>query len=1110
MARLKHGDHVCHVYRTAAERLAVIVPFLQDGLARNEQTIYIDAADVLPAVRAALADAGEAVAVAEARGALQLLTPAQTYLRDGAFAPAAMVATARQLISAATASGYTGLRISANTNWALDSGTDLRLLTAYEAEVNLLLAASPALGMCQYDRTRFPVMALQDVLRTHPLALLDDQLCPNLFYEPLGLAAGEDGAAQRVDWMLRQLRSARAAVQEHEATLRQLQQERQRLEAMVRQIPGGVLIVEAESGRIVLCNEEMGRLCGVTITAGAAVVDYRGYPTAYPDGHPYPAEEWPLFRSLRDGLVIRDEPMALQLPDGSTRVISVSSAPLRDAAGRVVAGVVTAHDVTDARKAEQALREREDQLRAALDAARMGTWEWNLRSGKIRIGGHYDQIFGLPAGAPHQMRADFLKCVHPADLPMMRELAARGTPHESFYASEFRIIRPDGTQRWVASRGQTYWDEHGQPLRRAGVVTDITDRKEADQALRDSEERYRQLFETSPNPMLVFDWETKRFLAVNDAAVEHYGWSRAEFLARSIFDIHPDADLPRLQRHFAALPPVGKVGVWQHCKRDGTLIDVEVRGHYIQLGGRLARFVLALDITERLRAEQALRSSEAKYRSLIENLDLQIFLKDQHGRYVAANQRFCQALGKAESAIVGRTDRDLFPPALAAQYQADDQRVTERGERVENEGMLLADGKERTVRIVRTPVKDERGIVSGVLGMLWDVTEQRALENQVRQAQKMEAIGMLAGGVAHDFNNLLTVIVGNIALALGSLPEDHLSRDLMLTAEQAGVQANELTNRLLGFARQTILRPVPTALQTCMEETARILRRTVDPRITLELRTPPGLWVVEADPAQINQVVLNLCLNARDAMPDGGRLVLEAANVVIDSAHARHHLDARKGDFVRLSVSDTGHGISSDVRSRIFEPFFTTKAPGKGTGLGLSMVFGIIKQHQGWVDFASEVGQGTKFDIYLPRHGAAVKVEVAPVPAPARPRGGSETVLLADDEPMIRSLGKTILERYGYHVLLADDGLEAVQLYERERERIGLVILDLTMPRLSGHDALQHLLQIDPQVRVLIASGYSAEHLDQGYHQRAMGFISKPFRPDQLAQLVRAVLDKVR
>ncbi|MBL8793465.1 MAG: PAS domain S-box protein [Planctomycetia bacterium] len=697
--------------------------------------------------------------------------------------------------------------------------------------------------------------------------------------------------------------------------------------------------------------------------------------------------------------------------------------------------------------------------------------------------------------------------IHPDDLPVVQATFTRllHTPGGSTTV-QARCRHKDGSWRWIENTGTNLLD---QPHVRAIVSNyrDITAQKQAEQALQQSEERYRHLFESSPHPMLVYEWETQRFLAVNDAAVRHYGYTRGEWLQLTVFDINPVEDEARLREVFRGPAVDGRVGLWRHRKKDGSIIDVEIRGHWIALDGRRVRFVLALDVTERLRAEAAVRASEAKYRSLIENLELQVFLKDRAGRYAAANQRFCRALERAETEVVGRTDAELFPADQAEKFRAEELAVVASGQRREAEMLLRIEGQQRTFRVVRSPVRDERGAVGGVLGICWDVSEQRVLEAQLRQAQKMEAIGMLAGGVAHDFNNLLAVIVGNIALALGSLPENHASRDLLLTAERAGVQAADLTNRLLGFARQTILRPVPTQLQNCMEETVRILRRTVDPRIALEVRCAEHLWLVEADPAQINQVLLNLCLNARDAMPQGGRIALEAANVVLDADYPRQHVEGRGGEFVRLRIGDTGQGIPPEIRSRIFEPFFTTKEPGKGTGLGLAMVFGIIKQHQGWIDFTSEVGEGTCFDIFLPRHVPWTTTDQVPSTTRQAPRGGHETILLADDEPMIRKLGKTILERYGYRVLLAEDGLEAVQLYERERERIGLVLLDLTMPRLSGHDALQHLLQLDPLVRVVFASGYSAEHLDQAYHKRVMGFINKPFRPEQLAQVVREVLD---
>ena len=267
--------------------------------------------------------------------------------------------------------------------------------------------------------------------------------------------------------------------------------------------------------------------------------------------------------------------------------------------------------------------------------------------------------------------------------------------------------------------------------------------------------------------------------------------------------------------------------------------------------------------------------------------------------------------------------------------------------------------------------------------------------------------------------------------------------------------------------------------------------------------------MVQADPGQINQVLMNLCLNARDAMSEGGQLLLETSNVTLDEDAVRLRLEACTGDFVRLRVRDTGRGISADIMPRIFEPFFTTKAPGKGTGLGLAMVFGIVKQHQGWIDCASVVNDGARFDIYLPRCQPEATARTA-VPPSLCPQHGTETILLADDEPMIRNLGRTILQSYGYQVHLAEDGLKAVEIYQREKAHIDLVILDLTMPQLSGRDAFRQLLQIDPEVRVLFASGYSAEHVSDLERERILGFVAKPYRPEDLAFTVRSVLDQAR
>jgi CheY-like chemotaxis protein len=290
-----------------------------------------------------------------------------------------------------------------------------------------------------------------------------------------------------------------------------------------------------------------------------------------------------------------------------------------------------------------------------------------------------------------------------------------------------------------------------------------------------------------------------------------------------------------------------------------------------------------------------------------------------------------------------------------------------------------------------------------------------------------------------------------------------------------------------------------------IQGTLRLVRRLIDPRIALEARVAPDLWVVHADRGQVGQVLMNLCLNARDAMPEGGQLELSAENVVVDEDHARLRLNAQAGEFVRLQVHDTGHGIAPEVLPHIFEPFFTTKEPGKGSGLGLALVFGIVRKHGGWIECSSEVGKGTRFEIYLPRSGKSTSVTSA---TRQLPHQGTETILLVDDEPAVRQLGRAVLERYGYQVLLAADGLEGLETYQREKARIGLVILDMRMPQMSGAEVFQRLVALEPGVRVLFASGYSEGEEVEG--EQIQGRVNKPYHPNDLAQAVRLALDARR
>jgi nitrogen-specific signal transduction histidine kinase/ActR/RegA family two-component response regulator len=387
-----------------------------------------------------------------------------------------------------------------------------------------------------------------------------------------------------------------------------------------------------------------------------------------------------------------------------------------------------------------------------------------------------------------------------------------------------------------------------------------------------------------------------------------------------------------------------------------------------------------------------------------------------------------------------------------------------------------------------------------------DITEHLELSKQLVQAQKMEAVGTLAGGVAHDFNNILQVALGYSEMVLSDedLPQ-RLKADVQRVYE-AGLRGADLVQRLLTFSKKMEIKPRPLNLNRRIDEIRKMLARTIPKMISIELILAEDLAAINADPTQIDQILMNLSLNARDAMPDGGKLTIETANVSLDEDYARTHLSAKPGRYVLLMVTDTGVGMGQDTSEHIFEPFFTTKETGKGTGLGLAVVHGIIQQHGGHIRCYSEQGQGTTFKIYFPAlvsHEQVPEAIVKPMP-----HGGTETVLLVDDEELIRDFGSRILTKAGYTVITASNGKEALEVYQARREDIDLVILDLIMPEMGGRQCLDSLLSLDPSVRVIIASGYSGDgHSREALAAGAKGFVSKPYDIRQVLAVVRKGLD---
>ncbi len=527
--------------------------------------------------------------------------------------------------------------------------------------------------------------------------------------------------------------------------------------------------------------------------------------------------------------------------------------------------------------------------------------------------------------------------------------------------------------------------------------------------------------------------------------------------------------------------------------------------------GECSHFVMIQhDITDRKVAEHALLESEAKFRGIFETASAGVSITDASGEFTSCNPAFAAMLGLTPEQVVGRHPYEFsHPEEWEKQRELHEQLINGQIDHYQvRKRYQRPDGLYTWTELSLAAVRSADGVYQSGLGVSVDVSTRMNLEDQLRQSQKMEALGQLAGGVAHDFNNLLTAVLGNLALI--RLPESDPAIPMLRTVELAASRAADLTRKLLGYARRNQLMVTPILPRAIIHEVVDILRRTIDPRIEIvtSVRTDQSVGV---DATLLNQALINLCLNARDAMPEGGRLTITADESILSFDGPFSSPDARPGRFVRLTVSDTGHGMDEKVRQRVFEPFFTTKGVGRGTGLGLPMVHGILKQHGGWVSFHSEVGMGTTFELYLPVLSEESELTVpqtnspqCDVNTPSPQNTSPSTILLVDDEDMIRVLGRTILETNGYRILEAVDGMEAVELYRTHAGEIDLVIMDVTMPRLSGRDAFQQIRELNSNALVLFSSGFSTEDLSD--IDGSLGMLSKPYRPrDLLAAVFRAL-----
>ena len=677
--------------------------------------------------------------------------------------------------------------------------------------------------------------------------------------------------------------------------------------------------------------------------------------------------------------------------------------------------------------------------------------------------------------------------------------------------------RKDGTPVDVVVAGSPIQIE-GELHGAVGVYTDITDRKRAEQALREGEEKFRLTVESAPDLVTISRLEDGRYLYVNSGFCRITGYAREEVIGKTPFELGLYTDPVDRKRFIDILKREGSVDAFelQLRMKDGQVLDLLLSGRVFRYGEEDCLVAVTKDISQIKEAQRKILESEKRYRDLFNSVSDLIYTQDLEGRFLSANRTLREIFDREPEELVGRKATDFMKPELRPLFDTEYMEgIRKQGHHEGVTSYLTRGGRKVYIEYRSRLMTPEEG-EPYITGIGRDVTERilaereiKKLNRQMIQAQKMEAVGTLAGGIAHDFNNLLQGILGYTQMLLLAKEGNENDAAKLEQIEKAAYRASELTRQLLAFSRKEESNPRPMDLNQEVKQVRDLLERTIPKMITMELHLEEHLDVIHADPAQLEQVIMNLAVNARDAMPDGGKLVFETANAALDDEYCDAHIGATPGRKVLLSISDTGQGMDRHTLEHIFEPFFTTKGVGNGTGLGLAMVYGIIKSHGGYIMCYSEAGEGTTFKIYLPaleRDQAQTEAETAH--DAAMPEGGRETVLLVDDEEILRDIGKDILEQFGYTVLLAPDGESALELYREKQKDISLVILDIVMPGMGGKRCLEEILKVNPQAKVVVASGYSMngpakEVLDDG----AKAFIRKPYELKQMLGEVRKVLD---
>jgi two-component system, cell cycle sensor histidine kinase and response regulator CckA len=820
--------------------------------------------------------------------------------------------------------------------------------------------------------------------------------------------------------------------------------------------------------------------------------------------------------SVRGPAVVRIATTASQPAWYSFRVV-----PVRDAAGRVIALDGIGTDISASRNAEREARARADRLQHALDSARRGLLDLDLRDRTINVTPGLAALLGIDPAIESLPILRWRSFLHPADAArVMLLIEDLATGRREAYETEFRIVTRTGGTRVMVSAGRVVErDPQGRSGRVVGTQSDVTEEREAERASREMEDRHWTLFENMVQGAIYLDGFGE-ITGANPAASEMLGIPVDQLIGRTPRDLRlrtiredgsvfPPSEFPGPVAH-ASGREVSGVIMGIHSRRDARLRWVLAHAQPQFRPGEERPYLVHVtftDITAMRAAQDELRASQERYRTIVENTPDIIARLDAGLRFLYISPAIRRYGSFDPASFTGRTRAEVgYPAELTARWDALSREVFDDGLPREDEAQLPAPEGPRDVLWRALPEKDASGRVATLVTIIQDVTARRHLELQFRQAQKMEAVGRLAGGVAHDFNNLLTAIRSYATFLSSSLLEDDPRRGDALEIERAAESASGLTRQLLAFSRKQVLQPRLIDLGDVVTSIEAMLRRLIREDVVLDVAIGPDHGFVRADRSQIEQVIVNLVINARDAMPKGGRIEVRIAGVEIEPDDTGPMVEIEPGSWVVLTVRDTGVGVPEELRSQIFEPFFTTKAPGSGSGLGLSTVYGIVKQSGGHILVDSTDGEGATFLVFLPRSVAAQPTHAGEV---AEIAGGTEILLVAEDDDFVRNLAVRSLRKLGYTVLEGRDGHAAMTAATDAPKPLDLLLTDVIMPGMSGRQLARQIAAAFPGIAIVYMSGYADESITRpDLLEEDAIFIEKPFTPAALGIRVRQALDQ--